>query len=139
MVGIEATFTSKRNHQLSVKSNPGFHLFYFTFLWGWSRKVSQLIRCKSKTNHILVGRVFSRFLLLSFEVSLFLLRVLIGIFLSFDWLLYLRWLGFMAFIKKWMKMIELEENSGDARAGRDLDFFIIPLPWIFSTHLCPKW
>ena len=36
--------------------------------------------------------------------------------------------------KKWMKMTELEENSGDVGAGRDLDFLY--LSHEYFLHIC---
>ena len=54
-------YSFKNNIQLSLESNSRLHWFYFTSLCYWSRKVvpiSQLIRCKTKRNHILV---FPRF------------------------------------------------------------------------------
>ena len=50
--------------QLSVESHPGLHWFCFTSICDWSRQLaplSQPIRCKTKTNHDGVARVFPRF------------------------------------------------------------------------------
>ena len=58
-----------------VKSFPGLHWFCFTSLCDWSRKLtplSQPIRCKTKTKHDLLARVFPRFRMF-------------GRFLSFHW------------------------------------------------------
>ena len=57
-------FTKITFFKMSVKRNPEQPLFCFTSLCHWSRRlapISQPIRCKTKTNHDLVARVFPRF------------------------------------------------------------------------------
>ena len=59
---------------MSVKSNPGFVWFCFTFLCDWSRKIvplNQPIRCKTNTNLDLVASVFPRFAWLACSYSEF--------------------------------------------------------------------
>ena len=73
----------------------------FTSLCDWFRKLAQLsqpIRCKTKTNHDLVARVFPRFRQFGFcfEFSL----ALKGIFLSSYWLLWLFRFGFTTLNRK---------------------------------------
>ena len=49
---------------MSIKSDAGLLWFCFTSLCDWSRKLvsqSQPIKCKTKTKHDLVTRVFPRF------------------------------------------------------------------------------
>ena len=70
----------------SFESKPRLHRFCFLSLCYWSKKLaplSQPIKCKTKTNHDLVIRVFPRFgkfVWFNFEFSL----VLRSILLSFD-------------------------------------------------------
>lgn len=65
--------------QLNIESNPRNQWFYFSFLCDWFRKVkllTQLIRSKGKTNHVLVVLVFLRFrLFVRLYFEFWLLRV----------------------------------------------------------------
>ena len=82
----------KSNFQLSVENNLGLPWFCFTSLCDWSRILAPLcqpIRCKTKSNHDLVARVFPRFEHFVCFYFDFLLA-LIGIFLSSEWPLLLQ-------------------------------------------------
>lgn len=65
--------------QLNVESNPRQQWFCFSFLCDWFRKVkllTQPIRSKGKTNHVLVVLVFPRFrLFVRLYLEFWLLRV----------------------------------------------------------------
>ena len=62
--GILLYFLYQSSFQLSIKSDAGLLWFCFTSLCDWSKKLvsqSQPIKCKTKTKHDLVTRVFPRF------------------------------------------------------------------------------
>ena len=74
ITGINPTTESRR---VTVERNLSFYWFCLTFLCDWSQipgPLSQPIKCKTKTNHDLVIRVFPRFCqftCFSFEFSWF--------------------------------------------------------------------
>ena len=83
-----------------VENNPGLLCFCFTSLCDWSKKLepfSQPIRCKTKTNHYLVARVFphsGKFGRFYFGFSALSLK---DTCLSSDWLLWLPWFWYTRF------------------------------------------
>ena len=63
----------KNNIQLNVESNLRLQWFYSTLLCYWSRKLmplSQLIRCKTKRNHVLVFPCFQQIGCFYFEFKM---------------------------------------------------------------------
>ena len=107
---------------MSVKSNPGFLWFCFTFLCDWSRKIvplNQPIRCKTNTNLDLVASVFPRFAWLACSHSVFSLALR-----AFSFLMIGSWNYCFFFYDIQSKSALLDNNSYDTNNDNDITFLL---------------